>query len=730
VPKTSFQRASLLLALYTIVAVLAGGLWLQSFGPELIRIALIGLVLASALLYPRFVYLIVLGAFAVADASFSTDFLLGPGGVARFVMPLLVLGLLAELVYRLNAEYRRSQALALRTEERFTSIFESSAMGIGILDRDGRYVTTNHAMSRMLARDRAPLPGMPFYEYMAPADREANVAAFLALMQGKRNAFQRENGYALPGGQLLWGRLSISLVRSPEGEPEYAVAILEDVTARKHAEEALRKSEERFRTIFAGSAIGVALLNADGRAVESNPALQRMLGYPGRALREMTFAEYTDPQDVPTERALFDAMMAGERHSYQVQKRFLRKGGGLIWARLTASLLSDTAAEAQYAILMVEDITERKEAAEALSTTEKRYRSVVDNIKEVIFQTDAEGVLTLLNPAWEEMTGRRPEESVGEPLLEYVHPDDREPFLEAILPVTRRVAEYQRTTVRFTHRDGGFRWVEVFYQLAPESGEGAGGTLNDITERKWEEEERQRLIEQRENMIATVSHELRAPIAAMMLNFDLLADGTLGELTEEQEPFVQGAIKSILDLAKIVDDLLAVSRLHDGRVRLHLDLIDLNSVMGEVHERMLPRARALDVQLEVAFDPELPLVTTDSQQLAHVVTELVENGIKYSGAGGCVKLRARRDGEGVVMEIADNGRGISDEEKEHIFEPFYRSTAAMREQIPGTGLGLNIVQQISGLLQIQVEVRDTPGGGCTFALLIPVSDREAQLATA
>ncbi|NTV11904.1 MAG: EAL domain-containing protein, partial [Zoogloea sp.] len=141
----------------------------------------------------------------------------------------------------------------------------------------------------------------------------------------------------------------------------------------------------------------------------------------------------------------------------------------------------------QYLHSIVHDVTERKRAEEALRKAEEKYRSVVENIKEVVFQTDVEGRWTYLNRAWDEITGFAVQDSVGQVFLNYVHPEDRERNLALFEPLIERRKEYCRHEVRYLHRDGGFRWVEVFARLTLDAGGavlGTSGTLTDITERR------------------------------------------------------------------------------------------------------------------------------------------------------------------------------------------------------------------------------------------------------
>jgi PAS domain S-box-containing protein len=144
------------------------------------------------------------------------------------------------------------------------------------------------------------------------------------------------------------------------------MASTEDITELKRAEEALRESEARFRAVFENAAIGIALVDMRGHPVESNPALQKMLGYNKTELAQMAFTQFTHPDDVQASWGLFTELGEGKHDRYQLDKRFCRKDGEVVWARLTVSLVRNQNGEPQCAIGMVEDISERKRTAEAL----------------------------------------------------------------------------------------------------------------------------------------------------------------------------------------------------------------------------------------------------------------------------------------------------------------------------------------------------------------------------
>src|SRR5262249_9436782 len=172
---------------------------------------------------------------------------------------------------------------------------------------------------------------------------------------------------------------------------------------------------------------------------------------------------------------------------------------------------------------------------------------------------------------------------------------------------------------------------------------------------------------------------LGAPVGAMMVNVEVLEDGVLGDLNAEQREYLQRATRSMEQLSETVDDLLAISRLRDGRVSLRVEPLDPVEFLSDVHAKMLSRAEASGIELKLDLTRDLGPITTDRRKLDDIATELAENGLKYTPRGGQVRLLARNTPDGIRIEVADDGPGIDEEEREQIFEPFYRSQEAIRE---------------------------------------------------
>jgi PAS domain S-box-containing protein len=269
------------------------------------------------------------------------------------------------------------------------------------------------------------------------------------------------------------------------------VVINFDLTKRRYFEEALQEGEARFQTTFEEAPIGIGLTNMQGEIIASNLAFQNMFGYNAEELQQMTIAQLTYADNVPETMGLFQELVNGERQAYQIEKRYLRKDNQIIWGRITASLVCDSQGQPLFVMGMIEDITEHKKAEEALRQSEAKYRLVVDNVKEVIFQVDPVGSLTFLNSAWTEITGFSVEECLGTSFLDYLYPDEHQSNADLFLALLEQELEYCRQAFRFVAKDGHLCWLEVYAQLTRATDGtilGISGTLNDISDRKRAEQ--------------------------------------------------------------------------------------------------------------------------------------------------------------------------------------------------------------------------------------------------
>jgi len=341
-----------------------------------------------------------------------------------------------------------------------------------------------------------------------------------------------------------------------------------------------------------------------------------------------------------------------------------------------------------------EEFLARKRAEEALRVSEARYRTVVDNIADIIFQVDERQCWSFLNRAWEDLTGFKCEETLGLNSLDFVHPEDREIPFAAFQGIRAGSAESCRFELRFRTRTDQFRWVEAFATTVLDSAGrmvGSYGTLTDITEHK-QAEERQRTLARTERlralgqMASGVAHELNQSLGLVAGYCDI------GMRALEQHADVSAVrdalsviTQAAMDGREIVRRLLTFTR---GETDGHEELVDVASILREVAALTAPRcwdvgqSARKTVEMRIESQPGL-LIHARPTALREALTNLVLNAIDAMPLGGTVLLETRREADQVIVTVADSGTGMSPEVQARMFDPFF-STKGDR----GTGLGL------------------------------------------
>jgi PAS domain S-box-containing protein len=259
-----------------------------------------------------------------------------------------------------------------------------------------------------------------------------------------------------------------------------------EIVERRRSNNSSQNSEARFRAIFARMNIGVALIDRNGRAIESNPAFQRMLGYSPDELRTMTFYEFTHPEDIEPDATLFRDLLSGHSEHYLIEKRYLRKSGAVMWGRLSVSLLREQEDGPAFGIGILEDITERKFAEQLQSESEGRFRLLADAAPVLIWMSGTDKRCTYFNRRWLEFTGRTLTQELDDGWVEGVHPEDRGRCME-IYSRAFDAREPFNLEYRLRRHDGEYRCIldsGVPLYGADQRFTGYIGSCIDITERK------------------------------------------------------------------------------------------------------------------------------------------------------------------------------------------------------------------------------------------------------
>jgi PAS domain S-box-containing protein len=260
-----------------------------------------------------------------------------------------------------NQALREAQQLLEESRSRYAELYDLAPLGYVTLDGEGLIQEINLTGAAMLGIERSRLIGLPFSRYVANADKSV-FRQHLQCCEAERDPRVTELHLNRKDGSPLYVELHSVPIQDTARKTRGCLTAMTDIAERKRMEQAARESEALFRAIFAGAGIGMALSDTAGHLRQTNPALQAMLGYTAKELGSMTFAEFTHPGDVAADQDLYAELVVGKRDYYQIEKRYRRKDGQLLWGRLTASLIRDSRGDPRYGIRLVEDITENKQA--------------------------------------------------------------------------------------------------------------------------------------------------------------------------------------------------------------------------------------------------------------------------------------------------------------------------------------------------------------------------------
>ncbi len=373
-------------------------------------------------------------------------------------------------------------------------------------------------------------------------------------------------------------------------------------------------------------------------------------------------------------------------------------------------------------------IAERKRHEEALRQSEKKYRSVVESIKEVIFQTDLTGAWTFLNPAWTEITGFAIAQSIGTNFLNYVHPDDRQFNFEQFQPLLERQKESCRYETRYLTQDGNVRCVEVYARLTLNADGkiiGTSGNLHDITERKQAEAEIHKALEQEKELselksrfVSMTSHEFRTPLTTILSSAELLEYYSDKWTQEKKVRHLQRIQNAVKQMTHLLNDVLLIGKAEAGMLEFNphplnlpqfcLSLVEEFQLGANDQHRVIFTHRTQD--LNACMDEKL---------LRHIFSNLLSNAIKYSPPDSTIQFElVCQDGE-AIFQIQDQGIGIPPEDQQRLFETFHRASNV--GQIQGTGLGLAIVKKSVDLHGGKIRVNSVVGVGTTFTITVPIN---------
>ena len=475
----------------------------------------------------------------------------------------------------------------------------------------------------------------------------------------------------------------------------------------------------------------------EGRTMTGNRAANEVAGIPAGANASLTPAGGAAPsyqafrggyplggEELPVQRAA----RTGQRVT-AAELEILRPDGTRRHLLGDAIPLLDPSGAPRGAVGAFVDITDRKRAEEALAKREEELRLVLDAAQAGSWDWDiATGALTWSPRSKELFEVPLDEDVTFDRFLSALHPDDRGRVQELVRQAIEQRSEYE-AEMRVPLPSGGIRWLvtkgRVHFDREGRPVRMIGMAL-DVTSRKLAEEELRRADRAKSEFLGVLSHELRNPLAPLLNALYILRRAEPGSAQAERALAV--VERQARQLSRLTDDLLDVTRVARGKIRLQCERVELRNLVQRVVEDHQPVFEAAGVRLELRAEVDEPrFVYADPSRLTQMFGNLLHNAAKFTPRGGWTQVRLRDAGDGhVAVQVADSGAGLGPELRERLFEPFVQGEHTLGRAGGGLGLGLALVK---GLAEVQggeiTAESEGPGRGATFTVRLPLDRRRA-----
>jgi PAS domain S-box-containing protein len=622
-----------------------------------------------------------------------------------------------------------------RVEEeqaRLTAILEATPDLVGITSLNGQMLYLNRAGRRIMGigEDEPLANAGNVYDYQ-PEWVRIRFSEILptiiseGVWSGELSTLSRD-GREVPVSQVILAH------RGSDGNIKFFSTIARDISEQKRIDDVLRESEEKYRDLVENISDIIYTLDTTGTFTYISPVVQNLGGFAPEEITGRPFTEFIHPEDLPALVESFQQTLAGNLHPSEF--RVLRKPGEYVWVRSTSRLIVQDGQVIGLRGLLT-DITDRKQAEDALRESEQRYRNLFDNANDAIATFTLDTVLTSFNGGAERMLGWSRDEVVGHHATKVSTPAS----ITLAEERTRRFLAGDKPKsstfeAELVHKDGRIVPVEARTRtIRDRNGKPIGfqGVYRDISAKKT-------LDKQRDDFLAMLAHDIKNPLTAILGYLDLLNQVLATNTATPERDFLVRIRDNALTINSLIANYLDLARTEAGQLVLQKSTFPLSPLLKGIVEQYMGIAQRHHLSLTLELGEDLPALKADRMALERVFTNLVRNALKFTPETGSITVTAQRwqngnnhngltsvvaslspplEHGGVVVEVSDTGPGIAPDEIPLLFQKYRRVSTARNQE--GTGLGLFIVKTMVEAHGGHVEVESQLGSGSCFRVILP-----------
>lgn len=660
------------------------------------------------------------------------------------VTSLLGLAAVVAFVFLLNQSLRNRAIAAAelhRERERFEVTLRSIGDGVLTTDMQGRVTFLNQIASNLTGwtnEDAFLQPIETVFKIISEESRQkVENPAFRAFMHGTIVGLANHTILIAKDETERAIADSAAPIRAIDGAIFGAVLVFRDVSEERMVEKALHASEARKSAILNTAIDAIITCDAAARIVELNPAAERIFGFARAEALGKDLGLLIVPEGLRDShrQGMARYLATGEASilNKHLELPALRADGTEFPVELTVTRIPGEGPVLFTAY--IRDITARKQSEAALrqltaeSERERRlYETILASTPDLVYVFDLEHRFTFVNDALLKMWDKTWEESIGKTCLELGYPDWHALKHDQEIDLVAESKQPIRSEVPFTGSNGTRIYDYIFVPVLTEDGtvEAVAGTTRDVTERKKMEEhlrsvaaELSEANRRKNEFLATLAHELRNPLAPIRTGLEVIkrADGDV-KLIAETRGMME---RQIAQMVRLIDDLLDVARITQGKLELRKRRVDLTDILESAVEATRPLIEQAGHTLHVSGPSQPIRLIADPNRLAQVIANLLSNAVKYTPPGGSIWLSAEQIGDEAIIRVRDSGIGIPADMVDRIFEMFLQIDRPFEKGYTGLGIGLTLVKRMVEMHSGSIEV--TSAGldqGSEFTVRLPL----------
>ncbi|MGK3992513.1 PAS domain S-box protein [Sorangium sp. So ce1024] len=608
-------------------------------------------------------------------------------------------------------------------EARFRNMADHAPVMIWITEPDGTCSYANRRWLEFTGQTASDVLGLGWLDAVHPEDRPAAVEAFQEA-SARRGTYRMDFRVRRADGAYRWCIDSASPRLGPRGEFLGYIGSIIDITDRKHAELLVQESEDRLRRAVMAVPFPMMIHAEDGQIITVNRAWLELSGYTREQIPTIdAWLELAYGPRQGAARAAIEAIYGREGKAVEDELTITTASGARRTWAFSGAPLGEDATGRRLVISAAHDITEKEQIGDALRESEARFRELADAMPQIVWTADPEGRIDYSSRQWCERTGAPVSEALGDGWISYLHPDDRE----------RCLADWHRSIVtgepyecefRFGGVDREHRWY--LCRAVPSRGPEGNiarwyGAAMDIHDQKCAETRLKEADQRKDEFLAMLAHELRNPLGPIRNAVEIL------RRIAGQPPSLARACgvidRQVSHMARLVDDLLDVSRVARGRIQLRKERCDLARLLRQTAEDYRSTLEASGLSLELALPAEPVWVSGDPTRLSQAISNVLHNANKFTDAGGRVTVTLSVTSErSAAIRVRDTGIGMEPAMLGRMFEPFSQADRSLDRSRGGLGLGLALVKGIVELHGGAVSAESAgTGRGTEIVLRLPLS---------